>query len=62
MVAGASLLVIAGCLLYDIVIGNKFYPGDLGLLIASVVIFLIFLFLALLFWPDSEFRLFLTAD
>ena len=52
-VAGASFLVIAGSLLYDIVIGNKFYPGDLGLLIASVVVFLIFLFLALLFWPDQ---------
>ena len=27
--------------------------GDLGLLIASVVVFLIYLFLALLFWPDQ---------
>ena len=50
---GASFLVLAGALLYDIVIGNTFYPGDLELLIASVAVFVILLLLALLFLPDQ---------
>lgn len=52
-IVGASFLVLAGCLLYGIVIGNRFQYEDVSLLIGSVAIFVVLLFVGLLFWPDQ---------
>lgn len=51
-IAGAFFFVVAGSLLYSMVLVNRFQYVDLSTLITTVVIFVISLFLALLFWPD----------
>ena len=52
-IVGAFFFLLVGLLLYGLVIENGFYPGELGFLIAHVVILVIALFLALLFWPNQ---------